>query len=400
MLALYFPGPALQASGGLRPVIPEPTIHCQVETIFRNLLEAAPDAMVVVDREGRILLVNARSEILFGYGRTQILGQSVEMLVPTRFRVSHSAHRRAFNAEGRVRPMGAGVQLYGQRNDGTEFPVDISLSPLETDEGTLVLAAIRDVSARVAMQAQVDASRMHVVSSARLSALGMMAGGIAHEINNPLGIIHAYASNLLEMASDGYVPAPAVEKLSSRILETTERIASIVRSLRHVAREGSADPLAPAGVGPMIEQALELCRERFRIHSIRVISPKVDPRLRVRCREVQIVQVLLNLLQNAFDAISGMEGNNWIAIEVEASEQSVILSVIDSGHGIRPELRDRIMEPFFTTKPIGKGTGLGLSISRTIAQDHNGELRYQERDGHTCFSLTLPALEEEPSLAP
>jgi C4-dicarboxylate-specific signal transduction histidine kinase len=165
-------------------------------------------------------------------------------------------------------------------------------------------------------------------------------------------------------------------------------------------REVSMQNLCQLGMRDAKLQAMELCRERFRIHSVRVISPKVDSRLRVRCREVQIVQVLLNLLQNAFDAISGMEGNNWIAIEAEASEQRVILSVIDSGHGIRPELRDRIMEPFFTTKPIGKGTGLGLSISRTIAQDHNGELRYHERDGHTCFSLTLPALEEEPSLAP
>jgi two-component system CheB/CheR fusion protein len=115
---------------------------------------------------------------------------------------------------------------------------------------------------------------------------------------------------------------------------------------------------------------------------------------------VQIVQLLLNLLQNAFDAISTVDGDKWIAIEVAVREQSIVLSVIDSGGGIAPLLRERIMEPFFTTKPPGKGTGLGLSISRSIAQDHGGELRYEERGGHTCFSLILPALEEEPSLAP
>jgi len=356
--------------------------------------------MVVVDAQGHILFVNARTEILFGYGREQLLGQSVEQLIPTRFRDGHTNHRRAFTAESRVRPMGAGVQLYGQRKDGTEFPVDISLSPLETEEGKLVLSAIRDVSARVALQAQLDESRMQVVSSARLSALGMMAGGIAHEINNPLGIIHAYASNLLEMANDGDLPRTEMERMCSRILVTTERIASIVKSLRQIAREGSADPLAPASVGEMIEQALELCRERFRIHSIRLVPANVDPGLRVHCREVQIVQILLNLLQNAFDAISSMDGDRWIAIEVAMREQNIALSVIDSGRGIAPELRERIMEPFFTTKPPGKGTGLGLSISRSIAQDHGGELRYEERAGHTCFSLILPALEEEPPLAP
>jgi PAS domain S-box-containing protein len=389
-----------KASGGLQPVIPEAITHPKVETIFRSLLEAAPDAIVVVDADGRIVFVNARTETLFGYEREQLLGQSVEQLVPARFREGHINHRRAFTAESRIRPMGAGVQLYGQRKDGTEFPVDISLSPLETEEGKLLLSAIRDVSARVALQAQLDESRMQVVSSARLSALGMMAGGIAHEINNPLGIIHAYASNLLEMANDNHLPRPEVERLCSRILATTERIASIVKSLRQIAREGSGDALAPASVGEMIEQALELCQERFRLHSIRLVPAKVDFSLRVRCREVQIVQILLNLLQNAFDAISCVDGDRWITIEVGVQQHNVVLSVIDSGRGIAPELRKRIMEPFFTTKQPGKGTGLGLSISRSIAMDHGGELRYEERDGHTCFSLILPALEEEPSLAP
>lgn len=376
-------------------MIPEAITHPKVDTIFRSLLEAAPDAMVVVDTHGRIVFVNARTEILFGYGREQLLGQSVEKLVPTRFREGHASHRKAFTSESRVRPMGAGVQLYGLRKDGKEFPVDISLSPLETEEGKLVLSAIRDVSARIALQDQLDQSRMQVVSSARLSALGMMAGGIAHEINNPLGIIHAYASNLLEMANDGHLSASEVERLCSRILATTERIASIVKSLRQIAREGSGDPVTSALVTEMIEQALELCRERFRIHSIRLVPPKVDSGLRVLCREVQIVQILLNLLQNAFDAISSVDGDRWIAIEVGVQEHNVVLSVIDSGRGIAPELRKRIMEPFFTTKPPGKGTGLGLSLSRSIAQDHGGELQYEERDGHTCFSLILPAPEEE-----
>lgn len=382
------------------PVTPETAIHFNVETIFRNLLEAAPDAMVVVDADGRIVFINARTEALFGYAREKLLGQTVEMLVPSRFRDSHSGHRRAFTAASRVRPMGAGVQLYGQRSDGTEFPVDISLSPLTTEEGLLVLTAIRDVSQRVAMQAELDASRMQVVSSARLSALGMMAGSVAHEINNPLGIIHAYASNLLERAGDGNLSAPDIEKVCSRIVETTERIASIVRGLRHIAREGSEDPLAPASAREIVGRALDLCRERFRIHAIRLITPEIDVSLRVRCREVQIVQILLNLLQNAFDAISDIDGDRWISVQVGLEGQKVTLSVIDSGPGISSDVRGRMMDPFFTTKPVGKGTGLGLSISRSIAQDHGGELRYEEHDGHTCFSLILPTFQEEASGGP
>lgn len=377
-----------------RPTVPPAPNHSKVEATFQNLLEAAPDAIVVVNGEGSMIFVNARTETLFGYAQAEMMGQKVELLVPAQFRSSHVGHRKAFSAENRARPMGAGVQLYGRRKDGCEFPVEISLSPLHTDEGVLVLSAIRDVTARKEMEAQLEASRMQVTSSARLAALGIMAGGIAHEINNPLGIIHAYASNLMEMARQGNISAELAEKASVRIIETSERISSIVSSLRHIARDGSADVLHPASVREIIEHALDLCEERFRMHSIRLVGAKIDPELRLRCRQVQITQVILNLLQNSFDAVSQIDGDKWIAVEVEANERSLVLSVIDSGPGVPPELRHRIMEPFFTTKPVGKGTGLGLSISQSIIESHGGELRWSERGGHTCFSLILPVSKE------
>jgi C4-dicarboxylate-specific signal transduction histidine kinase len=254
-----------------------------------------------------------------------------------------------------------------------------------------VIALIRDITKRREVEAQLEANRAQLVSSARLASLGMMAGGVAHEINNPLAVIHASADDLLHRArQEGSVPMEIVVRNSERIQQTAKRITKIIRSMRLLAREGSQDRFSPTPVSRIVEEALEVCRQRFKDHSVNLLLLGIDPALSIFCREVQIAQVLVNLLQNAFDAVLERAGDKWIRLDVRVQDDALVFSVIDSGPGVPPELTTRIMEPFFTTKEVGKGTGLGLSLSRTIVEEHRGKLELTQEDGHTCFSFRLP----------
>jgi C4-dicarboxylate-specific signal transduction histidine kinase len=249
---------------------------------------------------------------------------------------------------------------------------------------------IRDVTERKRMEAQLEANRAQIASSARLAALGMMAGGVAHEVNNPLAIIHGTASDLLEAAESGS-SAEEVRAACRRIVETVERMNKIVKNLRLISRDGSKDPFAEAAVSDIVNEAAELCNARFLGKSVKLMLPEIDPKLLINCREVQIARILLNLLQNALDAVEEQQGEKWVRVDVALRDATVVVGVSDSGPAIPAEIRERIMEPFYTTKPVGKGTGLGLSISRAIAEDHGGSLRLESVGGHPRFVLTLPA---------
>jgi C4-dicarboxylate-specific signal transduction histidine kinase len=192
------------------------------------------------------------------------------------------------------------------------------------------------------------------------------------------------------MAESGSVLVPAVLKNCNRISQTADRISRIVRSLRHVAHESSADEFQETPVREIVDETLELCAEGFRAHNISLVVSAIDRDAVISCREAQICQVLLNLLQNAYDELVDREGDRWVKLDVTCCAGWVVFLVSDSGPGIAPEHRAHIMDPFFTTKPVGKGMGLGLSISRSIAIEHGGTLELDEESPHTCFRLKLP----------
>jgi PAS domain S-box-containing protein len=357
-----------------------------------ELVDSSSEAIIGRTLDGIICSWNRSAERIFRYSADEAIGQSIGMLYPP------SSEQEESDVLKRLKK-GETIDAHDavlRRKDGQNIDVSVSISPIFDPQGNLIGASkvARDITERKQLEAQLEISREQAMISARLSELGMMAGSVAHEINNPLSVIHASASDLLEMAETGSVPIEELRIASGRIKRTADRISKIVKSLRQIARKGNNDPFQRASAVEIVEQVLDLSRERFRINSVRLDTTVVDKGVFVLCREVQIAQVLLNLLLNAFDAAVDGTGEKWVRVEVTRHEETVMFAVIDSGPGVPAALKTRIMEPFYTTKPIGKGTGLGLSLSKAFVEEHGGALVLSQRENHTCFSFGLPLFKE------
>jgi signal transduction histidine kinase len=233
----------------------------------------------------------------------------------------------------------------------------------------------------------VEDQRKQAIQSAKLSSLGEMASGIAHEINNPLTIISAIAMTQKRLSGENEADKKLNDSLD-KIMITVDRIAKIIKGLRSFSRDSFNDPFVTASLQHIIDSILDLCNERLKNNGINLqILPFKDQY--IECREVQIVQVLMNLLNNSVDALEGSR-DKWIQIKVTDVGDRVSIAISDSGQKIPEEIAEKIMQPFFTTKAIGKGTGLGLSISKGIIEGHKGRFVLEFTDGHNTFVIELP----------
>jgi signal transduction histidine kinase len=246
----------------------------------------------------------------------------------------------------------------------------------------------QDIAERLRAERELEQSRQASIYSAKMAALGEMSGNIGHEINNPLAAILLRAQRLRRLAAKEKLDLDVVSKTAHDVETTVDRIRRIVDALRSFARDAEADPMRAESVQAIVTETIELCAQRFRQHSIELIVEPIAPDLYVDCRSVQISQVLLNLLGNAHDAVESAVQRR-VRVGADGDEREVRIAVADSGPGIPAALRERIMEPFFTTKELGKGTGLGLSVSKGIAEAHGGRLALDANAGETRFVLTL-----------
>jgi signal transduction histidine kinase len=253
----------------------------------------------------------------------------------------------------------------------------------------------RNITEEKRMQAQLELEQS--LREKRIEALSHMAGGLAHEISNPLAIIHGRASDLMSRAAgDEPVSSLDVHKACENIVKTSDRAIRILRGLRGFGREASRDPMELASVYEIARYCMELQQSRFDDQNIEVrltLKPGIPPFL---CREVQIGQIVTNLLNNAFDSIVQSHSVvRWISLGAKYLDGDIQLDVTDSGPGVDDQFKAHLMKLFFTTKELGLGMGVGLSLSRAIAQDHGGSLTLVPDTPYTCFRLILPIKESD-----
>lgn len=250
-----------------------------------------------------------------------------------------------------------------------------------------------DITEEKALQEELEQSRY--LKEKRVEALSHMAGGLAHEINNPLAIIHAKANDLMEAASAAQtLSAEEVRNVCSSIVRTSDRAIRILRGLKGFGRDAEKDPMETASIYDVVNQCVELQGSRFERHKVE-LRLDLPPELPyIECREAQIGQILTNLLNNAFDAIvQSKSEERWVVLAAERSGAWLHVEVTDSGPGIDNEVKAHLMEPFFTTKTVGLGMGIGLSLSRAIAAEHGGSLTLCADVARTRFRLALPVSE-------
>jgi PAS domain S-box-containing protein len=378
-----------------------------------GLLESAPDALVCVARSGQIALVNAQAERLFGYRREELIDQLLEILIPDDTRVAHRAHRAHYLANPYPRPMGAGLELRARRRDGSTFSTEISLSAIDTDDGFLVIAAVRDTTERVELQAKRERLRSQdererlqrqMQESGRLESLGQLAGGVAHDFNNLLAVISSYGAFVSEeVAKD----APRIDLRSVRgdvrqIQLAAERAAELTRQLLAFARRDVVQVRA-LDLNEVITQVEQLLIRTLGEQV--VLTTNLAPGMRpVLADPGQIEQILVNLAVNARDA---MPSGGTLMVQTSVADideshaasrvgllpgQYACMKISDTGAGMPADVIGHAFEPFFTTKPKGEGTGLGLATVYGIVTRAHGHVQiYSEPGIGTTVTVLLPA---------
>ena len=368
------------------------------QALKSSIFDHAMAALVSTDEHGDIVEFNPAAAAMFGLPREQALGRAVaEVMIPPRLREAHTAGMARVSAGGEQRIIGRRIEMTAQRADGCEFPVEMVLWRSDAAGQIFYTASLFDLSERQSAHSEIERQREALRQSEKLTAMGSLLAGVAHELNNPLSIVMGRAALLAEKLGGHPLAGDA-----TRIHEAAERCGRIVRTFLNMARSRPANRSAVA-LNDLTTAAIDMLAYVLRSHGIAVTLDLLPGLPSVNADADQIGQIVLNLIVNAQQALGARDHGRRLSIATGLTPMTdgdrrrtprIWLHVRDNGPGIPAELRERIFEPFFTTKDEGVGTGLGLAVSRSIARDHGGELTLLDDGPHVeegaCFALQLP----------
>ena len=358
------------------------------EERLRSITQTAPDAIVVIDESGIIDTINPAAERLFGYASDELVGENVKILMPSPYREAHDAHLARYRETGRKRVIGIGRVVVGRRKDGTTFPARLSIGEIELEQGRLFTGFLHDITERQDIQRRAGILQQELMHASRLSDMGEMASGIAHELNQPLTAIMNYAKAArrhLERTEPD--PAPIAD-LVDKAGHQAERAAEIVKRLRRFIRKDEIER-RPEPINAAVEEAAALALIGASDRNIELIFSLDDALPPALMDRIEVQQVVLNILRNAIEAFEGT-GACKIRVSTRASgPDRVEVDIRDNGPGLAPHVADDPFRPFQTTK--ADGMGIGLAISHTIIDAHGGQLWAENPpEGGAAFRFTLP----------
>ena len=362
----------------------------QAEARLTNFLEAAPDPVITTDNRGKIVLVNAQAERLYGYPKAELIGQYFHILIPERRRGHHFERFSSYLTATTSQTIDVGEELLGLRKDGTEFPVEVAVSPIESGGEKLLAFAVRDVSARQSVLAQLRQSQ-------KMEVIGQLTGGIAHDFNNMLTVVIGNLQ-LLERHS---TEDEATGRAAQAAMDASMRAAELVKRLLAFSRR---QLLAPKNtyINDLVTE-IEPLLVRTISETVTLKTSLADDLWLARIDPSQLENSLLNLAINARDALGSggsltIETSNAVLDEDYAAQykeaepgEYVLIAVSDNGHGISKEILPHVFEPFFSTKELGKGTGLGLSMVYGFVKQSKGHMKIYSEEGHgTTIKIYIP----------
>ncbi len=361
---------------------------------WKALLDAAVDAIIVIDHRGRIETFNSAAEVIFGFSAEEVVGENVSLLMPEPYKSEHDSFIRNYLETGNARIIGIGREAQGKRKSGSVFPIDLSVGEIPTDDQPRFVGIIRDITERKRSEEEIHKTRERLSQFGRLSTLGEMAASLAHELNQPLTAIATYTEACQRLIESGKSDDDEILATLKKCNSQAQRAGEVIRRLRQFVkkrelgrREVSCDDL--------IRDVAALAEVDARDNGIPLTIDLAEGLPKIMVDTVQIQQVVLNLIRNGIDAMMDMDQHDeGISVSVSEFEtDQVKIVVTDHGSGITKEAEEKIFQPFFTTKP--SGMGLGLAICQSIIESHGGVLSFtKDPSGGTTFYFTLPVISE------